>query len=1029
MKQTRTTLKELTAAYRAILRYGMLCNAIALGLIATATPAMAGTITKSDHNGVGGAVTVSDGSNLNYTDVIVFENNKSDDHGAGLYYKNGGAGSSVVFNADVTFDNNEVLSSATSGSGAGMFISGGNVSLLGVNNTFTNNQMNATIASARQYKVGGGAIANQSYAKDFGNDKGTPLDAVMVIGTADSTNKFTGNTSSTNGGAIMNRAVDTDGNATLTINGTTTFENNSAVLNGGAIYNVARDGKTATFNLTNGTYTFTGNTANNGGAIYNEGTMNAGGAFTANTAAKWGGAIYNKGNLTIADNSSFKENKAGSVGGAIANALGTSVLILRKNVSFENNEAAYDGGAIGNYRGATLVDGTTFMGNKAQTGATDVDAIGGGAMSLGAESSTKIANATFTGNTSGFNGGAVGTRNALSADNTGASVDITDSTFTGNKALGTTTSTFKNGTITLTGGNGGALDNHFYKSDAKSDAAYVANSTFKENEAKNGGAIYNNGTADSKGNVASLYLADSNFADNVASDFGGAIYNGGTLALAGTNTFTGNTAGGSANDIYNNGTLNIVSGETTIDGGITGAGALTIANGATLNIGRATISQQTIILEGTLIADVVEGGDYILGATNSFDGNGTLSLAIEKAGTYKLFSDKVFARAQEQITSTVYELDWSTDGGKTVIATTKSADKIASETGIEKESAAVVSNIAQSGSTSDSSSLREMAIKMQQSLAANDTMSVEHAAAALNPEKEVVKQSVTSSVQNTVMNLAATRMIAATMGRNGGDVDLTATGVWAQGLYNKTKMNGHFDGHTLGIAAGVDGTINNDFTVGLGYAFNHSEVSPVSRDIDIDSHTVFVYGQYKPSDWYVNAVLNYTFADYDESGIALGTPVSASYDANAFGGQVVTGYNFAGGITPEFGLRYLHINGSDYTNNIGIKNELKSADYLTAMLGTRYGFNIAVNEDMAFRPELRYAIKYDMISDKSSAVVAMPGIASYTMNGDRLSRVGAELGIGVTMRYQELNVSLNYDIDIREDYTSQTGMLKLRYEF
>ena len=41
MKQSRTVLKELTAAYRAVLRHGILCNAIALGIIIAATPAMA----------------------------------------------------------------------------------------------------------------------------------------------------------------------------------------------------------------------------------------------------------------------------------------------------------------------------------------------------------------------------------------------------------------------------------------------------------------------------------------------------------------------------------------------------------------------------------------------------------------------------------------------------------------------------------------------------------------------------------------------------------------------------------------------------------------------------------------------------------------------------------------------------------------------------------------------------------------------------------------------------------------------------
>lgn len=1409
MKQTRTTLKELTAMYRAVLRHGILCNAIALGLIATATPAMAAEV--SDYAGfktalsndtnivlsgdvsgdtgasvpaksvsvdLGGHTLTIDGattapsnstfivngtsgdSSLNISNGSMILSNNSAQKGAfqissrnghsstlnanltkleitgntgtgmagGIYHENVGSGESTITANEVKIANN----TAEKNNGAAILNISGKLSVLGETNTFSGNKrILEGEDSTKLYKRGGGAIANAS-----GEDI---HDAVLIVGTETSTNTFTGNTSSTNGGAIMNRAVDTDDNAYLTINGTTTFENNTAALSGGAIYNIARDdqapGHVAKIDLTNGTYTFTGNTANNGGAIYNAGTLALnGGTFTGNTATSNGGAVWNSGTLTVTgsvfgdeldatkgnkstdagggaiynqgilsvENSEFYNNQAKWFGAIRDKKEGTSVTIT--NSTFGHNSAE-ETGAVGIFskNGVSTISGSTFDSNSATATGNDVD--GTGALFVGSEATLTITDTIFKNNTSAQQAGAIGTRNWN--DNDKAKLDIIKSTFTDNTAatLGGAINNFLSNSTTNAGfvtvdastftsnsaANGGAIynhkagDTHQSSSDAIVDGKMkISGSTFTDNTAttnggavynagalalagtntftgntaterggalfnygeltvensvftnntttgesypSQGGAIYNAGDVDyldeygkltvnsttfgdandsTKGNVAmqggaisndsgngynaeltlnntnfyynkaqsvadggysalggaihnvsnadvtvtgdtifkgnsavgyaaeggaiynsswekftfnnavtfdantvedtngangghggavsnvdgtmifkdyatftgnkavgdgqpmggalhnestvdiqngalfsdneamyggalsnfapfgsaKLTITDGTFTENKAGDEGGAIFNLGEMTFAGTNTFSGNTANGVANDIYNAGTLTFAAGSATeMDGGIAGTGALTIANGATLNIGRATISQKSIMLDGTLIVDVVEGGDYILGATNSFDGNGTLSLAIEKAGTYKLFNDKVFARAQEQITSTVYELDWSTDGGKTVIATTKSADKIASETGIEKESAAVVSNIAQSGSTSDSSSLREMAIKMQQALAAKDTMLVEHAAAALHPEKEVVKQSVTSSVQNTVMNLAATRMIAAAMGRNGGDVDLTATGVWAQGLYNKTKMNGHFDGHTLGIAAGVDGTINNDFTVGLGYAFNHSEVSPVSRDIDIDSHTVFVYGQYKPSDWYVNAVLNYTFANYDESGIALGTPVSASYDANAFGGQVVTGYNFAGGITPEFGLRYLHINGSDYTNNIGIKNELKSADYLTAILGTRYGFNIAVNEDMAFRPELRYAIKYDMISDKSSAIVAMPGIASYTMNGDRLSRVGAELGIGVTMSYQELNVSLNYDIDIREDYTSQTGMLKLRYEF
>ena len=57
-------------------------------------------------------------------------------------------------------------------------------------------------------------------------------------------------------------------------------------------------------------------------------------------------------------------------------------------------------------------------------------------------------------------------------------------------------------------------------------------------------------------------------------------------------------------------------------------------------------------------------------------------------------------------------------------------------------------------------------------------------------------QSVTTSVQNTVVNLAANRMSMPRVnrsgyyrGRSGGDVNLTAGGMWAQGLFNKSKQD------------------------------------------------------------------------------------------------------------------------------------------------------------------------------------------------------------------------------------------------
>ena len=569
MKYSKSAIGLLTREYRSVLKKCLLINLglFALGAVSAATPAMAETY--EGHTGDSGALNIID-KTVEKTDAVIFQNNESTSHGAGLYSKvtTAGVASGATFNGNVTFNNNEVLSAATSGSGAGAFVSGGNFSFLGANNSFTNNHMNATIDSSRQYKVGGGAVANQSYADEH---NGTAIDATMVIGTANSVNTFSGNTSSTNGGAIMNRAVDSDGNATMTINGTTTFSNNSATQNGGAIYNVARDdeasGHIAQLNLNNGTYTFTGNTATKfGGAVYNSGTMTVkNGTFGGDNAslgnkAKRGGALYNMGNTTVSD-SSFSHNSTETqgYGGAIFNSRG---LLTLNNVNFSDNTADWDGGAISSatsYFNASskpadftgdvinestvraywntkngfdaankmVINNSTFDNNK-------VTVYSGGA--LGVYSDAVINGSHFTNNNAGGNNPADPTDGGGAIYAGGwARVDVSGSDFSGNS------SNYGGAIATTRAGKENGVYLHITDSEFTNNTATVA-----------GGAISNA--------FADAVFTDTNFNNNSAAEKGGAIYNTNGLTIAANAkdvTFSGNTANNEANDIYNIGTLSL----------------------------------------------------------------------------------------------------------------------------------------------------------------------------------------------------------------------------------------------------------------------------------------------------------------------------------------------------------------------------------------------------------------------------------------------------------------------------------------
>ena len=777
--------------------------------------------------------------------------------------------------------------------------------------------------------------------------------------------------------------------------------------------------------------------------------------FDNNNTQGWGGTLHiysaNATSTTIGNNVTFSGGTAleGSpdyegMAGAIytwsdGTAEGANIIDIGDNVTFRGN-SAYDGGAIYTYGYNTITVGDNFVmeNNFAANG-------GGGIVLNGYDgfhgkdfvnTLTVGKNALFRGNTSLLRAGAI----YIGGDANDKAVLGDGAVFSGNaSSFGGAVSgfgTFEFGDVSFDSNISYNAWEHVIKDWGWTEAYY-------NGYVGNGGAIVNRGDV--------VINGKANFVNNYAEGQGGAIYNKGTMTFLDDVSFSGNkqgvnvaivedennfngfvlgpVTGGVANDIYNAGDLNIESGTTTMDGGITGDGSLNIASAATLNLGTASITQATMTLDGTLNATLNNPSEFaFFDISDSFDGTGTLNFDLRAAGEYNVFQgDAILNKDNVNISSSVYDWNWNEDFD-TIIATMKSTEDIAAENGISAAAATTVANLV----NSSSDELNDLANAIQDKLASGDAdtaAAVEQAHAAIHPETESVVQSVAMHVQNTVANLAAGRLTALTLGRGGGDVDITAGGVWAQGIYNKSKQNDAFRGYTRGVAGGVDMTMNRVLTLGAGYSYAHSDITGTARDTEIDSSTIFAYGQYKPTDWFVNAMANYTMSDYSEHAVALGTNIDANYDVHSYGGQVMTGYDFAGGITPAVGVRYMHVSADEYKNSLGIKNKLQDSDYMTAVLETRWTYGFKLNRGLMLKPELRYAVKYDFMSDEQVATILLPGVDSYALNGTRLSRLGAEFGGGLGIHAGGLDLSVNYEIEIREGFTSQTGRARIRYEF
>lgn len=231
-----------------------------------------------------------------------------------------------------------------------------------------------------------------------------------------------------------------------------------------------------------------------GDALDNNGVDNV--SFTNNSSVNSGGAMKALNGFSAGDNWTFDKNSSDKISGGlyikIPNSGGENRTVsFGDNTTFSNNTSKWLGGALGIEAAdtVTLGNNTTFKANHS-------DADGGGI--------------------------AVWTDGTNEGVTTGTTLNLGQTNFDGNTA----------------NNRGGALANlnNDSASTAFSNTVNIgAGSTFTNNSAKMGGAIYNMGT---------MNISQASFTGNktTAQGYGGAIFNGQGILTIDNSTFTDNSA-------------------------------------------------------------------------------------------------------------------------------------------------------------------------------------------------------------------------------------------------------------------------------------------------------------------------------------------------------------------------------------------------------------------------------------------------------------------------------------------------------
>jgi len=865
--------------------------------------------------------------------------------------------------------------------------------------TFKANSSQTEITDSQP--VGGGAIS-------LGIDSKTTI----------KNTKFVNNETGFNGGAIGTRRTINNGDIT---NGS--HENHSLIISDSAFIGNKATGTTTdradnklqggnggaianSFNNTQISNTvFEKNEAINGGAVYNQSLYNTnnqaqetdkGGdikfadvTFDGNKASTNGGAIFNDANTNaeLSGTVVFSGNEAGNAGGAIFVADASSSMEIASGAVFKSNSAKL-GGAIYNKGNLGTLDGVTFEDNTAETN-------GGAILNSNGGKIASITNSIFKNNTSTNGGG------AAIYNKGGEIAEISNTVFEGNIAEK---------------GNGGAIFN------GGTTAANITldNVQFIGNQAANGsgGAISTSGVVN---------IANATFENNSASTGGGAINVDGTVKLSGENTFSGNKVGDKLNDInlnQNNGQAKVdVSGTLTLDGGISGEGTTSFADNTKLNITENTTFGEDVAItigENTELGLIVDSGEE----SAEFD-------------TSKLLGENGFTLADNALYNAIVG-----DDGK-VTMEQKSADEAAASLGLSGSQAEAVLG-AISGGSSDNANFNSFREALNQHLQSADKAQVSNgtgAADLLTADANPVIRSVETGIHNMVFSVVSDELngtsAAMAEGKSSGDA-FKQVKAWVRALFShsdheSTSKASGFDTNSDGVAMGIDKQLDNRTKVGLGYAYSSTDISSGIRDTDVDTHTAFVYGQYKPANWYINTVVAYNWSDYSEKKAALGFNANADYDVESWAVQSLYGYEMqlnGYDVTPEAGLRYAHISQDGYTDALGTSVAANDSDILTAIVGAKVAKDYALDSDTIIRPELRAAVTYDLVDDANNSNVVLANGVAYRVNGEKLNRLGFELGVKVATDVSDnWEISLAYEGGFREDYQNHTGMLNAKYKF
>lgn len=511
------------------------------------------------------------------------------------------------------------------------------------------------------------------------------------------------------------------------------------------------------------------------------------------------------------------------------------------------------------------------------------------------------------------------------------------------------------------------------------------------------------------------------------------------------------TGVGTTLTVNGTGTTSITAGGVlTLDQG-------TIVLGSNIGVGDTAFNVASLTHDATANTEVQLSVGFTSGSVVFIDADG------DESGDLANFTLTNNALATYALTAVD---DEATTDNLVITATARTAAETATELGVSTDAAGAVLQAVTSATTvGDSEGLNALSAELnaggERATRAANQVGIQSdavgAGSAVAFQVSGQQQDLASNRLAGLRGASESRFASAfsETGFSGGDLDgfyayppETRGSIWFEGFGGIASADGDtnaagYDAAFGGGTIGVDGTINDQVTVGILGAYTASTVDgdgAGNAQMDASTYQIALYGSYTTDAFYLDGFASYAYAQNDVTRTAVGETISADYGSSQFS------LGLAGGVpvevasqvylTPNASLTWNRYAADSYTEtgSLGFSSQVNpgSVGQLTGTIGARIH---AVYENFtpsgaSFVPELRIGLAYDIVDgDAVSVATFTGGGTSYSVTGTDTDDLGALVGLGLSLDHSAWSAGVAYDGDIRSDSMTHTASAEYRFRF